>query len=99
MKQLHNNVKTPILTEAEVRVIELLVRGYSEKEIANKLCLSKYTVNNHMRNIRERYGLNKSVEVVLLYIAYLKGKTFSLKILKEVGLSAILVFVNICQYT
>lgn len=32
-----NNVKTPIFSAAEIKVAELLVRGYSEKEIADKL--------------------------------------------------------------
>lgn len=96
---MNNSVKTPIFTQSEVKVIELLVRGYSEKEIADKLCLSRYTVNNHMRNIRERNGLSKNTEVILMYIAYLQGKKFSLRILREVGLSAIMMFINVCSYT
>ena len=99
MKESINNVKTPIFSKAEIKVTELLVRGYSEKEIADKLNVSRYTVNNHMRNIRERNGLSKNTEIVVLYIAYLNKKKFSLSILREIGLSAVLIFVNICQYT
>ena len=95
---MDNNVKAPILTEAELRIIELLVRGYSEKEIADRLHLSRYTVNNHMKNARKRYGLNKNTEVIMLYIAYVNNKKFSLKKLREFGLSAIMILINICQY-
>lgn len=99
MGQPDNSAKTPILSKAEVRVLELLIRGYSEKEIADRLNLSKHTVNNHMKNIRSRYGLTKNTEVVMLYIAYLHGKRFSLDVLRELGLSAVLILVNICSYT
>ena len=98
MGQSDNSVNTPILSKAEVRVLELLIRGYSEKEIAERLNLSQYTVNNHMRNIRERHGLTKNIEVVLLYIAYVRGKGFSLNKLRELGLSAVLIFLNVCGY-
>ena len=52
MKNQTNSVKTPFST-SELRVVELLAQGYTEKEIAEKLCISPHTVNNHLRNIRE----------------------------------------------
>lgn len=94
-----NNAKTPSLSKAEIRVIELLTRGYSEKEIADKLNLSPHTVNNHMKNIKERNGLTKNTEIIPMYIAYIKHKKFSLKSLREYGLSIVMISVNICQYT
>lgn len=99
MKQPNNSVNAPIFTKSEIKVVELLVRGYSEKEIADKLFLSRYTVDNHLRNIRERNGLNKNTEVILLYIAYVRHKKFSLKNLRELGLGAVLILLNVCQYT
>jgi DNA-binding CsgD family transcriptional regulator len=50
MKNQTNSVKTPFST-SELRVVELLAQGYTEKEIAEKLCISPHTVNNHLRNI------------------------------------------------
>lgn len=97
MEEHNNSVKTPF-SKAELKVVELLARGYSEKEIADKLCISCHTVNNHTRNIREKNGLTKNTEIILLYIAYLKGKKFSLPVIKEIGISAILIMVNICDY-
>lgn len=98
MKSPNNSVNTSYFSEAELRVVELLVRGYSEKEIASKLFISERTVNNHTRNIRERYGLHKNIQIVAVYLASLRNKEFSLPVLKELGISAFLVLVNLCEY-
>lgn len=92
------NSVNPSFSESELRVVELLARGYSEKEIAERLFISPHTVNNHLRNIRERHGLTKSSEVIFLYIAYKNNKKFSLSSIKEMGLSVILVLINVCGY-
>lgn len=47
-----NSVKTSF-SEREKQVADLLARGYTEKEIADKLFISPATVNNHTRHIRE----------------------------------------------
>lgn len=77
MKNQTNSVKTPFST-SELRAVELLAQGYTEKEIAEKLCISPHTVNNHLRNVRERNSLRNDKEVVLLYIAHLNKKHFSM---------------------
>lgn len=97
METQENSVKSPFST-AERKVADLLARGYSEKEIADKLHLSVNTINNHTRNIRERHGLNKNTEIILLYISELNNKEFSLSSIRQFGLSTILVLVNICDY-
>lgn len=79
------NDVNPSFSKAELRVVELLVRGYSEKEIADKLHISVHTVGNHTRNVREKNGLSKNTEIILLYIAYLNKKKFSLVTLRELG--------------
>ena len=66
------------LSAREKEVADLLARGLSEKEIAEKLFISPATVNNHTRNIREKFGLSKNSEIVLLYIAERNGKKFCL---------------------
>ncbi len=63
-----NNVKASF-SERESEIADLLARGLSEKEIAEKLFISPATVNNHTRNIREKFGLSKNSEIILLYIA------------------------------
>ena len=69
------------------------------KEIADRLCISRHTVDNHLRNIRERFGLHKNTEIILLYIAHLNHKPFSLSNIKQYGLEVILVLINVCTYT
>lgn len=60
MKNPVNDVNTSYFSEAELRVVKLLASGSSEKEIADRLCISRHTVDNHLRNIRERFGLHKN---------------------------------------
>lgn len=99
MKNPVNDVNTSYFSEAELRVVKLLASGSSEKEIADRLCISRHTVDNHLRNIRESFGLHKNTEIILLYIAQLNHKPFSLVNIKQYGLEVILVLVNICTYT
>ena len=99
MEKVVNDVKTPILSKTEVKVLEQVMRGYSEKEIAVRLNCSRHTVNNHLRHIRKNNGLTKNTEVIFLYIAYVKKQKFSLKKLRELGLGAIMIFLNVCPYT
>lgn len=98
MKNNINDVNMSF-SKSELAVVEKLASGMSEKEIADALNISVHTVNNHLRNVREKNGLHKNTEVLLLYIAYLKGKEFSLAVLKKIGVSAILVFMNLCDCT
>ena len=58
---------TQILTEREAQVAELCVKGYIGKEIADKLNTSYRTVANHFRNIYNKTGIRRSVNLTLLY--------------------------------
>lgn len=98
MPNTDNDKKMPF-SPAELSVVEQLARGYSEKEIAEILHLSYHTVNNHLRNIRERHNLQKNTEIVILYASFLSKKKFSFKEVKELGLSILFVMVNVCDYT
>lgn len=46
MKNPVNDVNTSYFSEAELRVVKLLAGGSSEKEIADRLCISRHTVDN-----------------------------------------------------
>lgn len=93
-----NSTNMSFMTSREKEVSDLLARGLSEKEIADRLCISRDTVSNHLRNIREKYGLSKNTEIVLLYISMLNKKKFSLKDVRSQGVSILLVFLNVCQF-
>ena len=51
------------LTKREIEITELIAWGASTKDVANRLFLSVRTVENHIRNIHEKLGLQKSNEL------------------------------------
>jgi DNA-binding NarL/FixJ family response regulator len=59
------------LSDREIEVLHLLVMGLSNKEIADKLFISTYTVISHRKNITQKTGI-KSVSGLTIY-AVVKG--------------------------
>lgn len=53
------------LTDREHQVLELVVQGLSNPEIAEKLCLSENTVKKYLHNILEKLHLNNRVEAAI----------------------------------
>jgi DNA-binding NarL/FixJ family response regulator len=51
------------MTKRERQVIELIADGYTNKEIAQKLHLSTYTVKSHVHNILEKLALSTRVQI------------------------------------
>lgn len=52
------------LTRRELEVLRLLVRGNTNRQIADLLCLSVRTVENHRANLMGKLGLSSRVELV-----------------------------------
>lgn len=46
------------LTEREMKILELLVKGYSNKEISNTIYISVDTVKVHLKHIFEKLGVD-----------------------------------------
>src|SRR5206468_77581 len=46
------------LTDRELDVLRLVVRGLTKKEIAHELYLSQHTIDSHLRNIYEKLHVN-----------------------------------------
>ena len=59
------------LTPREIEILRLIADGLSNKQIAEKLNLSFYTVKNHVHNILEKLRLTNRSELV--HFALLKG--------------------------
>jgi len=51
------------MTKRERQVIELISDGFANKEIAQKLHLSTYTIKSHVHNILEKLSLHTRVQV------------------------------------
>ena len=55
-----------ILTDREIEVMSLIVQGYINKEIADKLHIGLSTVITHRKNIMDKLGM-KSVSALTIY--------------------------------
>ena len=55
-----------ILTDREIEVMALIVQGYINKEIADRLHIGLATVITHRKNIMEKLGM-KSVSALTIY--------------------------------
>ncbi len=51
------------MTKRERQVIELISDGFTNKEIAQKLNLSTYTVKSHVHNILEKLSLHTRIQI------------------------------------
>ncbi len=56
-------VESVRMTKREKQVIELIADGFTNKEIAQKLHLSPYTIKSHVHNILEKLALNTRVQI------------------------------------
>jgi DNA-binding NarL/FixJ family response regulator len=54
----------PRLTERENEVLKLVAKGYTYREIAEKLFISQKTVQNHVQNILTKLQLHKRYELM-----------------------------------
>ncbi len=52
------------LTPAQQRVTELLLKGYSTRQIVERLCLSPHTVQEHVRAAFDKVGVGSRRELV-----------------------------------
>lgn len=58
------------ISEREIQVIALFVKGFSEEEIAERLFISKSTVHNHTTHIYSKLGLTGTTNPDRLLVAY-----------------------------
>jgi len=54
------------LSKREIDVLQLVAKGFANKEVADKLCISIHTVISHRKNISEKTGV-KSVSGLTMY--------------------------------
>ncbi|MCG3083253.1 helix-turn-helix transcriptional regulator [Anoxybacillus sp. LAT_35] len=52
------------LSERERQVFFLLLKGYSNKEIAEELILSEHTIKNHINNIFQKLDVKRRSHLI-----------------------------------
>lgn len=55
------------LSPAQTRVAVALCKGYDDKEVADKLCMSKHTVARHKQDIYERTGIRHTANALVAW--------------------------------
>src|SRR5262245_13766278 len=58
------------LTSAELRVARLVARGLTNRDIADRLFISRHTVDSHLRHIFEKLRVNSRVELTRIMTLY-----------------------------
>jgi len=56
------------ISSRELEIIRLIAEGFTNKEIADKLCLSNHTVTTHRKNIMNKLGINNTAGLVMFAI-------------------------------
>lgn len=56
------------LSAAESRVLDLVLDGLAEKQIATRLHISRHTAHNHVRNIYRTLGVHSRAELLALLV-------------------------------
>ncbi len=59
------------LTKRESEVVPLILRGCTNAEIANMLCVAESTISDHVKNIMRKMDTSKRIEII--------GKVFKLE--------------------
>lgn len=58
------------LTRRELEIVNFVVAGYSNPEIAKKCSISEQTVKHHMSNIFDKVGMYNRVELALFAVSH-----------------------------
>lgn len=69
-QKLQSELKVSRLSEREREVLSFIAKGYTSKKIAEKLNISKLTVDTHRKHIQHKLEVSNMVEMVKVAIAY-----------------------------
>lgn len=66
MQNLADKNANPVanLTEREIEIIKLIVKSMTNKEIADQLCISEFTVNTHRKNAMRKLEIKNTAGLV-----------------------------------
>jgi two-component system, NarL family, response regulator LiaR len=60
----------PTLSKRELEVLNLIVEGYSNPEIARMLYLSPNTIKTHVRSIFNKLGVEHRIQAVVIALRH-----------------------------
>jgi DNA-binding NarL/FixJ family response regulator len=63
-----SGLEVPRLTERELGILRLVVRGRANREIAAELFISENTVRNHIRNILDKLQMHSRMEAAMFAV-------------------------------
>jgi len=61
---------SPMLSRAQNRVLDQLLRGLAEKQIATRLNISQHTAHNHIRAIFRSFGVHSRSELLAVFVSH-----------------------------
>lgn len=56
------------VTGAQAKVVALVLRGYSTKQIVSKLAISQYTIQEHLRAVFDKLGVHSRQELAAVLL-------------------------------
>lgn len=62
MKKINNYNKNNCLTERELEVLQYVIKGLTNNEIANELMITHHTVKAHIASILRKLGAKNRLE-------------------------------------
>jgi DNA-binding CsgD family transcriptional regulator len=69
-RHAHWDEKDLRFTVEEYKVVRLVVRGYTDREIGRELFMSEWTVRYHLRKVFRRFAIRRRLELVRLFAAH-----------------------------
>jgi DNA-binding NarL/FixJ family response regulator len=66
--RLNDRRSRPDLSKREIEILELVCKGFTNKEIASALQLSQFTVRNHLNNITSKLEVTDRTEAAFVAI-------------------------------
>lgn len=68
-------------TDREIDVLHLLLLGYNNKEISNKLFISNHTTKAHVASIYKKLGVSNRVQAAVKSLILGADKLFDLDVI------------------
>ncbi len=78
------------LSPVEMKVAEEYCKGYSDKEVADRLNKSFWTIKTEKKSIYRKLGISKDTELVIWIFCQKMKRNFDLKEIRKHGIEVLL---------